>query len=98
MATTKNKDTENSSLVWEEPPVKRGGRAISARQKEIAEALQSKPGDWAKVASAQLNDGLASSIRRGTGASFRDGVYEARSVKIGEKSYDIYARYMGPLE
>ena len=97
MATAKNKVTENSSLVWEEPPASRGGRAVSARQLEIAAALREKPGEWAKVASGEKNDGLASSIRRSTGASFRDGVYEARSVKTGEKQYDIYARFIRDL-
>lgn len=91
---TKNKITETSSLVWEEPPAQRGGRAVSARHQEIAQKLKERPGEWAKVAVGESNDGLATSIRKSVGVSFRDGVYEARSVKTGEKQYDIYARFI----
>lgn len=99
MAAAKNsKVTETSSLTWEEPPTARGGRAVSARQQEIAAALKEKPGEWAKVATGETNDGLATSIRKSTGVSFRDGVYEARSVKTGDKQYDIFARFIEARE
>ena len=89
---------EESSLVWEEPPASRGGRGVSAYQKQIADELKARPGEWAKVATGKTNDGLASAIRRSTGAAFRDGLYEARSVKVGEKNFDVYARYVSPNE
>lgn len=95
-AADKNKVTETSALTWEAPPTNRGGRAASPRHAAIADALKGKPGEWAKVGTGETNDGLASAIRKSTAVAFRDGVYEARSVKTGEKSYDIFARYIEP--
>ena len=83
-------------LVWEAPPATRGGRAVSEKHAKIAAGLKARPGEWAKVQTNATNDGLASSIRRSTGVSFRDGVYEARSVKNAEKDFDIFARYVEP--
>lgn len=94
MAAAQKTVTETSALVWEEPPTTRGGRAASPKQAAIADALKGKPGEWAKVSAGETNDGLASAIRKSTGVAFRDGVYEARSVKTGDKSYDIFARYI----
>ena len=96
MAAEKNAVVETSELVWEEPPAQRGGRAVSERHAVIADALKKKPGEWAKVGQSETNDGLATAIRKSKAVSFRDGVYEARSVKTGEKSYDIFARYIEP--
>ena len=98
MAEKKTEEVQPNVIVWEEPPATRGGRATSQAQAEIAAALQSKPGEWAKVASDVGNDGLASTIRKSTGANFRSGVYEARSVKKGEKLYDVFARFIEPRE
>lgn len=85
-------------VVWENPPANRGGRATSKRHQEISDILKTKPGEWAKVGSNEKNDGLRTSIAKGTAVSFRDGEYEARSTKVGEGAYDIYARFVGPLE
>lgn len=81
-------------VSWEAPPSVRGGRSTSKAHAQIAEQLKSKPGEWAKVSSGAKNDGLASSIRRSTGANFRDGKYEARSVKQENGSFDIFARFI----
>lgn len=89
---------EQVELTWEEPPSVRGGRATSKVHAQIAEQLKSKPEQWAKVGAGVKNDGLATSIRRSLGANFRDGKYEARSVKLEGGGYDIFARYMGPAE
>lgn len=97
MAEAKNKVQEKSALTWEEPPVSRGGRAVSKEHKAIAEALQGKPEAWAKVASGAKNDGLASAIRGG-GVSFRTGKFEARSTRREDGTFDVYARYLGPLD
>lgn len=99
--TKKNEETTTEAvateeIVFQDPPATRGGRATSEAHAKIAEILKANVGQWAKVKVNAANDGLASSIRRGTGVAFRDGVYEARSVKNTEKSYDIFARYIEP--
>lgn len=91
-----NKVQEESSLVkFEAPPASRGGRAESPRNKQIAEALRDKPGEWALVAEGQKNDGLAVRIRTGKAKSFSTGVWEATSRRNEENTIDIYARYVG---
>lgn len=87
---------EVSSLVtFEAPPASKGGRAESPRNREIAEALRGNPGEWAKVAEAEKNDGLAVRIRTGKAKSFADGIWEATSRRNDDDTIDIYARFVG---
>lgn len=87
---------EETSLVsFEEPPASTGGRAESPRNREIAEALRAKPGEWAKVESGVKNDGLAVRIRTGKAKSFAQGVWEATSRRNEQETIDIYARFVG---
>ncbi len=78
------------------PSAGKSGRAISPRNEAIREMLMNHPGDWFLVAQGEKHDGLAVAIRRGKGASFREGIWEAR-VRAGEHGgKDVYARYVGP--
>ena len=87
---------EVSSLVtFEAPPASKGGRAESPRNREIAEALRSNQGEWAKVAEAEKNDGLAVRIRTGKAKSFAEGIWEATSRRNDDDTIDIYARFVG---
>lgn len=87
---------EESSLVkFEEPPVTKGGRTESPRNREIAEALRKNPGAWALVAENEKNDGLAVRIRTGKAKSFAEGTWEATSRRNDEDGIDIYARFVG---
>ena len=93
MATKKVKET--SSLVkFEAPPATKGGRAESPRNREIAEALRDNPGEWALVADAEKNDGLAVRIRTGKAKSFADGIWEATSRRNDDDTISIYARFV----
>lgn len=86
---------EVSSLVtFEEPPASAGGRAESPRNKEIAAALRANPGQWAKVATGEKNDGLAVRIRTGKAKSFADGKWEATSRRNEDDTIDIWARFL----
>lgn len=90
-----NKVNEVSSLVkFGTPPATKGGRAESPRNREIAEALRANPGEWALVAEAAKNDGLAVRIRTGKAKSFAEGIWEATSRSNDDGSVDIYARYV----
>lgn len=93
---TTKKVQETSTLVkFEEPPATKGGRAESPRNREIAEALRAKPGEWALVAQGEKNDGLAVRIRTGKAKSFSEGVWEATSRFVSdEEGIDIYARFI----
>lgn len=86
---------ENSLVKFEEPPVTRGGRTESPRNREIAEALRKNPGAWALVAKGEKNDGLAVRIRTGKAKSFAEGTWEATSRRNEEDTIDIYARFVG---
>lgn len=91
-----SKVKESSSLVkFAEPPITRGGRAESPRNREIAEALRKHPGEWALVAEGEKNDGLAVRIRTGKAKSFAEGTWEATSRRNEENTIDIYARFVG---
>ena len=86
---------EVSSLVtFEAPPASKGGRAESPRNREIAEALRSHPGEWALVAEGEKNDGLAVRIRTGKAKSFAEGVWEATSRGNEDGTINIYARFV----
>lgn len=93
MATSKVKEV--SSLVFEAPPAANGGRAESPRNREIAEGLRANPGEWAKVATGEKNDGLAVRIRTGKAKSFATGKWEATSRRNEDETIDIYARFVG---
>lgn len=69
-------------------------RGPTRRLTEIAEALQERPGSWAKV-DTRKSPALASTIRKGKNGAFPEGDYEAKAVKVDEKLFDIYARYVG---
>lgn len=87
---------EVSTLVsFEAPPASKGGRAESPRNREIAEALRANPGEWAKVAANEKNDGLAVRIRTGKAKSFAEGIWEATSRRNDDDTIDIYARFVG---
>ena len=89
---------ETSSLVtFEAPPASKGGRAESPRNREIAEALRGNPGEWAKVAAGEKNDGLAVRIRTGKAKSFAEGIWEATSRRNDDDTIDIYARFVGDV-
>lgn len=82
-------------VKFEEPPVSRGGRAESERNREIAEALRKNPGQWALVAENERNDGLAVRIRTGKAKSFAEGEWEATSRRNEDDGIDIYAKFVG---
>lgn len=90
-----DKKNETPTITWEEPPPSQRGRKLSPRLAAIADALKARPNEWAKVSEGETNDGLATSIRRGRAVAFRDGKYEARSAKQEDRTYTIYARYLG---
>lgn len=80
----------DAGIVWEEPP------AAHTKWATIAEALRSRPNEWAKVAS-DVWPATATSIKTGRAAGFTVGEYETRSVGIpGSQKANIYARYIGP--
>lgn len=86
---------ETSSLVrFEEPPASKGGRSESPRNREIAEALRSRPGEWALVGENERNDGLAVRIRSGKAKSFAQGTWEAKSRSNSDGTVNIYARFV----
>ena len=80
-----------------EPPARRGGRARSERNESIKATLMESPGEWFKIAEGEKNDGLAVGIRTGKAASFREGIWKARSTKT-ENGIDVYAMYVGENE
>lgn len=94
MATKKVKEV-SSLVTFEAPPASKGGRAESPRNREIADALRANPGEWAKVAASEKNDGLAVRIRTGKAKSFADGKWEATSRRNEDDTIDIYARFVG---
>lgn len=98
MAKETQTETTEFEITPEDPPAHRGGAAASVKQAKIAETLKATPEQWFKVAAEEKNDGLATAIRKSTGVAFRDGRYEAKASKTGEKSYSIWARYLGPVE
>lgn len=94
MATKKVQEV-SSPVKFEAPPASKGGRAESPRNREIAEALRTNPGEWALVAEAEKNDGLAVRIRTGKAKSFADGTWEATSRRNDDDTINIYARFVG---
>lgn len=93
MATKKVKEV-SSLVTFGAPPATKGGRVESPRNREIAEALRSQPGEWALVAPGEKNDGLAVRIRTGKAKSFADGNWEATSRRNDDDTIDIYARFI----
>jgi hypothetical protein len=85
----------STNITFGEVPENKGGRAESPRNKEIADVLRSRPGEWALVAQDENNDGLAVRIRRGQAKSFREGIWEATSRRTEDDRFDIHARYIG---
>ena len=89
-----NVNEGSSPIKFVAPPASNGGRAESPRNKEIAAALRSSPGEWALVAEGEKNDGLAVRIRTGKAKSFAKGIWEATSRGNEDGTVDIYARYI----
>lgn len=90
-------------MVWEDPPSEEEARPLS-KWEAIAAQLQSKPHQWAIVATSPPGTGGAAIIRsnivngRNRGMAIND--FEARVVKGGaygdRVNYDkVYARYVG---
>lgn len=64
---------------------------------EITAALRTRPGHWARVATA-TNTAYATMLKQGKLGDALPGEFEAESRRDDVGSYDIYARYVGHLK
>jgi len=81
-----------SEVQWCDPPTPRGGALNRREQRELAEQLRGRPGDWAVFpthGSYVAARALASRISRGRQSAFREG-FEAMC-----RDGVVYVRYVG---
>lgn len=84
-------------IVWAAPPAPRGGQLTRLEQRRFAEALRSRPNDWAVYPLAPGGSNvaaraLASRITAGKQASFGEG-FEAVT-----RDGVVYVRFTGGLK
>ena len=90
-----------SDIVWEDPPAKTRGRHMTGKHARIAAELRSHPGEWAKVATGEVQ--IAAYIKYARTSTYMpSGSFEAvaRNVRQvdGKRVADIYARYVGEVQ
>ena len=82
-----------TGIEWADPPAPRGGTLTRREQREFAEKLKGRCGQWAVFptsgGSAVAVRALASRISRGKQAAFKDG-FEAVF-----RDGTVYVRYVG---
>lgn len=87
-----------TEISWEAPPPKtRVAREPDRRWMDIAEALRSRPGEWA-VVSRDSSASIVTQIRNGRIVAFAGGGFEAPARTIPDtspKRYQVFARYVG---
>lgn len=84
-------------LRWESPPelTRAGQRPRPVDHEAIAEALRSRPGEWAVIAAGHVQTGLVTQIRGGVVAAYRPaGLFEAVRRTVDGR-VTVYARYCG---
>lgn len=83
-----------SEIQWADPPAPQGGKLTRREQREFAERLKEKPGQWAvfptNAGSGLAARALASRIGRGKQSTFGDG-FEAIS-----RRGIVYVRFIEP--
>jgi hypothetical protein len=86
---------------WEEPPKEHGNKrpAAPSRYQPIADALRSRPGEWAVVMDGK-SPGSAGSfayrVRNGVGPFAPAKHFDAKAIgPAGGSSSTVYARYVG---
>lgn len=78
-----------------------GNGARAARMTNEAELLKTRPHAWGIIGtrkSKETASALASNIRRGKNASFKDGKYETATHEVEDGTVQVLARYIGPAE
>lgn len=88
-----------SDVQWEDPPVDgRSQRSGAFADAKFAEALRSRPGEWAYY--GERESSAVTKIRQGkVNAFYPRGHYDATSRKIPDSvpvKYKVWARYVGP--
>jgi hypothetical protein len=83
----------SEQILWADPPAPQGGTLTRKEQREFAEKLKGRPGQWAVLptngGSGLAARALASRIGRGKQSTFGDG-FEAIS-----RNAVIYVRFVG---
>lgn len=83
----------SDTLIWEQPPARRGAAGGTDKYDALTEQLKSRPGQWARVPEHLVSKplALASSIRYGKTKAFQpEGSFEASA-----RGEFVYARYVG---
>jgi hypothetical protein len=82
-------------LKFIDPP--RDARAGKSPHQSFADALKSRPGEWALIAESSPSPALAGNIKRGRLLAYNPpGAFEAVTRRTAESGrFDIYARYVG---
>ncbi len=91
-------DTATEIIFVDEPPPP-PNRGKPSPVPAWLDSLRSHPNRWAKFPTPYSSYGpVASRIRTGQGYGVMPGEFEAISRNIGNKRYELYARYVGPVE
>ena len=82
-------------MKWQNPTAAAQGRPAKQEYEIIAQALRSRPGEWAIILEGTNSRMLAGMINHGNLKSFPDGEFRAVSRKSSTGiGFDIYASYI----
>ena len=78
-----------SSIEWVAPPPSRRGGSPEIFTGEVRAALRARPGEWACVARSHKTGGAGKKF------SARYPEFETTARRNPDKTYDLYARFVG---